>query len=264
MLLGIVSNYAQIGFKIVPKLIAPDFKKIVPNVFKFFANQVFSPNGAFGLLKSIAKVLIIGIVSYFIITSKLEMIRTLMFVDDLWFSFTFIGSLCFELIVKAVIVLLLLSIVDWFFVKWQYEEQLKMKKQEIKEEFKELYGDPFVKARLKQMYQEILSQKKQIKKVVEADLVVTNPTHYAVALKYDILMDASPRVVAKGKDHFAQKIKEVARENNIFMYENVMLARTLYAEVKINDLIPESMWEFVIVAYKLAREHTDKRARANV
>lgn len=228
-------------------------------MIKFFANQVFSPNGAFGLLKSIAKVLIIGIVSYMIVSGKLEEIKTLMFVDDLWYSFTFIAGLCFELIVKAIIVLLLLSIVDWFFVRWQYEEQLKMKKQEIKEEFKELYGDPFVKARLKQMYQEILSQKKQIKKVVDADVVVTNPTHYAVALKYDVLTDPSPRVIAKGKDHFAQKIKEVAKTNDIYMYENVMLARTLYAEVKVNEVIPETMWEFVIVAYKLAREHADKQ-----
>jgi len=260
MLLGIVSNYGQIGFKIVPKLIVPDFKKIIPNVVKFFANQVFSTNGAFGLFKSITKVLIIGIVSYIIISSKLEKIKTLMFVDDLLSSFTFIASLCFELIVKSIIVLLILSIVDWFFVKRQYEDQLKMSKKEIKQEFKELEGDPFIKARLRQMYQEIL----QLKKVATANVVVTNPTHYAVAIRYDTTKEYVPRVIAKGEDNFAKKIKEVAKRNNIYIYENKELARALYGSVKIGGLIPDELLTFVATALVLAFKYGDKKSKVAI
>jgi flagellar biosynthesis protein FlhB len=257
-IIAALSNYAQIGWKVVPKLIKPDPKKISPNVFKFFQKQVFSVSSLFNLVKSLAKVAIIGIVAYITIMGEIEELKNLMFVENLYYSFGLISKLCFDLIIKATLIMLALSIVDYIFVRHQYEEELKMKKEEIKQEYKELYGDPLVKSRLKQMYSAITSQRNQLKEVPNADVVITNPTHFAVALKYDSVVDEAPRVIAKGQDQFAQQIKAVAKENNIFTYENVMLARTLYKEVEVNDIIPKEMYSLVIVAYKLAYEHKQK------
>ena len=258
VIIGIVANYAQIGFKVTPKAIKPNFKKLIPDVFKFFKSQVFSVTSAFNLIKSLLKVAIICAISYALIIGKIEQIKNLMNIDDIFYCFSFIAKMGFDLIMQVLVVLLVIALADYIFVRWQYEEQLKMKKQEIKEEYKEMYGDPNVKNRLKQMYQTLLNQKKMLGEVPKADVVITNPTHYAVALKYDSIVDEAPRVIAKGEDEFAQKIKEVARQHNIFMYENIMLARTLYAEVEINDIIPRPMYSLVINAYKLALEHKEK------
>jgi flagellar biosynthetic protein FlhB len=257
-IIGIISNYAQIGWKIVPKLIKPDLKKISPNVFKFFKNQVFSVSSFFKLIQSLAKVGIIGIVTYITIMGQIEDLKNLMNIENLFYSVTYISGLCFDLIMKATLIMLALSIIDYIFVRWQYEEQLKMKKQEIKEEYKELYGDPNVKSRLRSMYQTLTSHRKQLGEVSKADVVITNPTHFAVALKYDAVSDEAPRVIAKGQDQFAQQIKEEAKKHGIFTYENVMLARALYKDVEVNDIVPRAMYSLVIVAYKMAYEHKNK------
>lgn len=249
---ALLSNYLQIGVKFSVKAIKPNFKKVNPNVFKFLANQVFSVSGFFNFLKSIVKIVIIGAVAFFTITGKLEEIRNILFVDNIFYSFLFIIKIIFSLVVKTILILLVFSIVDLLFVRWQFEEQLKMTKQEIKEEHKELYGDPKVKAKLKQMYQTIMSEKKMLDEVPKADVVITNPTHYAVALHYDKNVDEAPRVIAKGKDAFAQKIKETARQHRVYIHENVALARTLYNDVEINDIIPRAMFGLVINAYKFA------------
>lgn len=259
-IIGVLSNYMQIGFKITPKAIKPNFKKISPNIFKFFKNQVFSFTGFFNLFKSIVKVVIIGIVAYLTINGEMDKILGLINEESIFQSLIFILKLSFDVILKSTIILTIFAILDIFFVKWQYEEQLKMKKQEIKEEFKELYGDPNVKSRLKQMYQRILSEKKMLEEVPNADVVITNPTHYAVALRYKDNQDNAPKVIAKGKDQFAMKIKEIARENDIFMYENVPLARTLYNDVEVNSEIPKELYGMVIQALILAYKHKQKEA----
>ncbi|HPO49553.1 MAG TPA: EscU/YscU/HrcU family type III secretion system export apparatus switch protein, partial [Spirochaetota bacterium] len=261
VIVGIASNYGQIGFRFSPKAIKPNFQKLIPNVFKFFKNQVFSISSAFNLVKSIVKVAIIVAISYMLTMGKIQEIQNLMNNEDLFYALTFISKLCFDLILQVLIVLLVMAFVDYIFVRWQFEEQMKMKKQEVKEEYKELYGDPNVKGRLKQMYRDILSQKKMLNEVPKADMVITNPTHYAVALKYESSVDSAPRVIAKGEDKFAQMIKEVAKEYDIFMYENVPLARTLYNEVEVNDIIPSNLYSLVINAYRLLYE---KRQKAKV
>lgn len=257
-LIGIASNYGQIGFKFTPKAIKPNLQKLIPNVFKFFKEQVFSITSGFNLIKSLSKVIIIGFISFFLISGKLNEIKNLMNNDSLLYSFFFISKLAFDLILQVMLVLLVMAFVDYLFVRWQFEEQMKMKKQEVKEEYKELYGDPNVKGRLKKMYRDILSQKKMLNEVPKADMVITNPTHYAVALKYEKAIDNAPRVIAKGEDNFAQQIKEIAKEHNIFMYENVMLARTLYNEVEVNDVIPTNLYSLVINAYKLLFEKRER------
>jgi flagellar biosynthesis protein FlhB len=254
-----LSNYLQIGLKFTMKALKPDWKRISPNVMKYLKNQVFSVTGLFNLVKSLIKIIIIGVVSYQTIFDNLIEMNDTMFEENIMASFVFISKVSFDLVVKSVIILLIFSIVDILFVRWQFEESLKMKKEEIKQEVKELYGDPLVRSRLRQMYQTLLSQKKMLGEVPKADVVVTNPTHYAVALQFDKNIDEAPRVTAKGKDKFAQRIKEVARENDVFMYENVGLARSLYSEVEVNEVIPRVMYSLVINAYKLAMEYNEKK-----
>ena len=259
---AILSNYIQIGFKVTFKAIKPNFKKISPNIIKFIQNQILSPTGLFNFIKSLIKIIIIGGMAYLTIRGNLNELKDLLFVESIFYSFTFIAKMIFDIVFKTVIILLIFSIVDIIFVKWQYEESLKMKKEEIKEEYKELYGDPNIRRRLRQMYQTILSQRKMLEEVPKADVVITNPTHYAVVLHYDRYVDEAPRVTAKGKDKFAQKIKEIAKINNVFTYENVALARSLYSEVEVNDIIPRAMYGLVIHAYKLSMENKDKMKAA--
>ncbi|MCK4799000.1 MAG: EscU/YscU/HrcU family type III secretion system export apparatus switch protein [Spirochaetes bacterium] len=254
---AVFSNYLQIGLKMTIKSIKPDFKKVSPNVLKFLKKQVFSVTGFFNLLKSVTKIGIIGLVAYFTISGKIEELKNILFVESIFYSFIFVTKLAFSIVIKAAIILLVFSIADIIFVRWQYEESLKMKKQEVKEEFKELYGDPNVRMRLRQMYQALLSQKKMLAEVPKADVIITNPTHYAVALFYDRYIDDAPRVIAKGKDKFAQQIKEAAKSHDVFMYENVALARSLYDEVEVNELIPRAMYGLIINAYKLSMQHDE-------
>ncbi|MBQ2293781.1 MAG: flagellar type III secretion system protein FlhB [Spirochaetales bacterium] len=256
---ALVSNYGQIGgMKFYSKPLIPDFKRVNPNIFKFFQKQVFSPIGAFNLLKSIVKVVIIVAVAFFVIKSHIMEIMDL-FNMDISAGFIFMLKVCVKIVFFVMILMLIFSIADVFFVHKQHEEELKMKKEEVKQEFKDLEGDPQVKSKLKQMYQSLLSQQKILNDIVpQADVVITNPTHFAVALRYDRVVDDVPRVIAKGQDEFAQKIKKVAAEHGIYLYENVPLARKLYADVKINDYVPETMWSLVVTALKLAYEHKEK------
>lgn len=166
----------------------------------------------------------------------------------------FLSKISIDIIYKSVILLLIFAVIDYMFVRWQYNEQLKMKKEEVKQEYKEMEGDPQVKSKLKQMYRDLLSENKMLGEVPKSDVVITNPTHYAVALKYDKNTDFAPKVIAKGEDRFAQEIKKTARDNNVFIYENVYLARKLYAEVEVNDIIPNEFYSLVVTAYKLAYE----------
>lgn len=257
-IIAALSNYLQIGLKFTFKAIKPDFKKISPNVFKFIKNQVLSVTAFFNLIKSIVKVIIIAFICYSTIKGNIENIEAIIFIDSLLFSFIFFCKLAFSIILKTTIALLIFSIVDILFVRWHFEETLKMKKEEVKEEYKELYGDPNVKMRLRKMYQTLLSQKKMLDEVPKADVVITNPTHYAVALHYDKFTDDAPRVTAKGKDSFALKIKETAIKNDVYVYENPPLARALYTDVEVNDIIPRAMYGLVVNAYKLALEYKEK------
>ena len=146
------------------------------------------------------------------------------------------------------ILFLIISIPDYFVQRHEFRESMKMTKQEVKEEFKELEGDPEVKGRLQQAQRQLLMQNMP-KAVAESDVVITNPTHYAVALKYDREVADSPTVTAKGEDNLAFRIREIAKENNIPIVENRPVARGLYTETEVGDIIPESYYRLVAVIY---------------
>jgi len=154
---------------------------------------------------------------------------------------------------KLMLVLLgflaVLAVLDWVFQRQQHENELKMSKQEVKEEYKEIEGDPQIKARIRAQQYE-MARRRMLADVPQADVVITNPTHLAVALKYEPGA-AAPRVLAKGADNVAAKIREVARENRVPVIENKPVARALYAEVEVGNLVPERLFQAVaeILAY---------------
>jgi flagellar biosynthetic protein FlhB len=143
-----------------------------------------------------------------------------------------------------------MAVMDYAYQRWEYERSLKMSKQEIKEEYKHSEGDPIIKARIKRLQRE-MARKRMMASVPKADVVVTNPTHIAVALQYDQARMAAPVVVAKGAGFIAEKIKEIARENEVPVVENKPMARVLYKMVEINKVIPENLYRAVaeILAY---------------
>lgn len=148
------------------------------------------------------------------------------------------------LVAVVIIAFLIIAVLDLFLVRFQYFKSLRMSKQEIKDEYKQMEGDPQVKSRIRRLQMEA-ARRRMIQDVAGADVVITNPTHYAVAIRYDTSKEQAPRIVAKGVDFLALRIKKVAYENNVVVYENPPLARELYKVCDINDLIPREMFKAV-------------------
>ena len=199
------------------------------------------------LFKSIFKVLVIGFVSYLIISADFDDLMRLPDVSlQLAVKLVMISAL--KIVVWSSVFLLILAVPDYFFQKHEFIESLKMKKEEVKEELKETMGDPHVRAKMREMQREIVLRN-MISEVPKADVIVTNPTHYAVALKYDVQIMDAPVVIAKGVDSMALKIREIARQNSIEMIENRPLARELYNRMDIGDIIPEDLFKAVSFIY---------------
>ncbi|MBS0617790.1 MAG: EscU/YscU/HrcU family type III secretion system export apparatus switch protein [Spirochaetes bacterium] len=237
MLLGVVGNISQTGFLFSLEPLRPKFSNIAFSFNRMVERIFFSKQIYVNLAKTIIKIALIAFASYLIISDDfISILKTgRMGVGDALRS---LGYMSFKLALILVIILLVMSVPDYIFQRSQFIESLKMTKQEVKQEFKEQEGDPQIKARQRQRMQEALrSQMRQA--VATADLVITNPTHYAVAIK--IATDDGellPRVVAKGEDEIARIIREVAKQNEVPLYEDKPFARFLYDNVDLNELIP--------------------------
>ena len=238
-----MGNVIQVGLKITPKAIKPDFKKIKFDIAKWAKKSLFSMESFFNFSKSILKIIIIGTVAYLDVRKNGPQLANMSQIP-LGESFSFVAHIAFGLAVKAALILMSLSLPDYFFQRKQHMDSLKMTKHEIKEEHKQMEGDPLVKSRLKQRMQEILTSN-MIQNVPEADVVVTNPTHFAVAMEWNNDTMVAPTVTAKGQDHIAFRIRDIAKENDIPIIENKPLARGLYAAVEIGEMIPEEYWDIV-------------------
>jgi len=245
MLLGIVGNISQTGFlfslePLRPKLsnIAFSFNRMVERIF--FSKQIYV-----NLAKTIIKIALIAFASYLIISDDfLSILKTgRMGVGDALRS---LGYMSFKLALILVIILLVMSVPDYIFQRSQFIESLKMTKQEVKQEFKEQEGDPQIKARQRQRMQEALrSQMRQA--VATADLVITNPTHYAVAIKFEFDIEGTPpRLVAKGEDEIARIIREVATANDVPLFEDKPLARFVYDNVQLDQILPANLFELLV------------------
>lgn len=246
MVAGVASNILQNGgFFFSLKPITPQFSKVVPNFGKFFARALFSAEGLFNFAKSLVKVAVVCAIAYVSIKNEIPKLVT-MLESGFWQSVSFIASMAARLLLTAGFFFLAISIPDYIFQRRQFMESLKMSKQEVKEEYKQMEGDPLVKSRLRQRMRELLSQNMAVN-VPKADVVITNPTHFAIAIQWDRQTMRAPMVTAKGADQLAFRIKEIARENNVPMVENRPLARALYAEVEIGDMIPDEYYQALAI-----------------
>jgi len=245
MVAGVASNILQNGgFIFSMKPITPQFSKVVPNFGKFFS-RIFSAEGLFNLAKSLVKVAVVAAVAYVSIRNQIPKLVT-MLDAGLWSAVSFIASMTARLLLTASFLFLVISIPDYIFQRRQFMESLKMSKQEVKEEYKQMEGDPLVKSRLRQRMQELLSQNMAVN-VPKADVIITNPTHFAVAIQWDRATMRAPMVTAKGADQLAFRIREIAKENRVPLVENRPLARALYAEVDIGDMIPDEYYQALAI-----------------
>ncbi len=257
---GVTANVLQNGgFIFSLKPISFQFSKVAPNFGKFFS-RIFSSEGLFNLAKSLIKVAVIVLVAYINIKNELPKLVT-MLNTSLWSAVMFIASMASRLLLTAAIFFLAISIPDYIFQRRQFMESLKMSKQEIKEEYKQMEGDPLVKNRLRQRMRELLSQNMAVN-VPKADVIITNPTHFAVAMQWDRATMRAPMLTAKGADETALRIKAIARDSNVPIIENKPLARALYAEVEIGDMIPDEYYQAIAVI--LAKVYALDSRKSNI
>ena len=250
---GIAAGLAQFGFLFTTKAIAPDFKKINP--IKGIKN-LFSMKKLIEGIKITFKshvTLGVGFLFFFSFTQELPTVALFSLGDQLdWLKDKMI-IIAFAML----FIIFIFALIDIVIVRKQYFDGLKMSKQEIKDEMKNMEGDPLIKSKIRQKQME-MSKKRMMAEVPNADVVITNPTHYAVAIKYDELNSHAPIVVAKGMDQVAQQIKKIARESNVHIVQNPPLARSLYAEVDIDKAIPEALFsavaEVLAYVYKMNRK----------
>ena len=261
------------GFIFSTKPIEPQFSKITPRIGQYLKKTLFSFEGGFNVAKSFVKVGIVFFVSYIIIrTSVFEIVQvenpsdpsqrrvvilSLINSSNLLKSVGLIAWTAAKILAVSAVVFLAISIPDYLVQKKQFIESMKMTKQEVKQEYKEMEGDPEVKAHLQAAQRELL-QRNMPQQVAKSDVVITNPTHFAVALMYDGAVSDAPQVMAKGSDNLALRIRDIARENDVPIVENRPLARSLYAETEIGDIIPSSYFSVIATIYSQLEKFNKK------
>jgi len=240
LVFGVVAVVAQNGLMFVPKRIMPDFNKINPMKG---LERLFSMNNLVEFLKSLFKVSTVGIVVFVVLSGRLDDYVGLAALD-LPTILDYMRRQILHMMVIAMLLVTALAAADWAYQRWTFTQKMKMTKQEVKDEHKQTEGDPMIKGRLRNLRMQ-RARSRMMSAVPGADVVVTNPTHYAVALKYDMETMGAPRLVAKGADLIAKRIRELAEEHKIPLVENPPLARALFATVDIDEEIPPEHYKAV-------------------
>ncbi|MDT8716643.1 fused FliR family export protein/FlhB family type III secretion system protein [Clostridium sp. 19966] len=257
MLMGIVSSFAQTGFLFTGEPIKPSFSKINP---LSGLKRIFSPKTLVETLKQIVIITVVGYIGYGYVKDNYNDIMNMgnMSISEIPIQFS---KIVIGIFIKITIASIIIAVVDFIYQKYNYRKDLRMTKQEIKEEFKQSEGDPQIKGKIKQKQREI-SRRRMMAAVPDATVVITNPTHIAVALKYDDKESEAPILVAKGTDITALKIKEIAKENEVPIIENKPLARMIYEEVELDSQIPVNMYqavaEILAVVFKMKKKSNHK------
>lgn len=251
LIVGFFSSFLQVGPLFSTKVFQPDLNKFNP--IKGMAKFV-SKRSAVELIKSMAKIALIGFVAYKTVANEFETALILPMLD-LNQTLIFLAQVAFLVLGKTCGIIIMLAVIDFAFSRYEMEQKMKMTKQEIKEEFKETEGDPHLKARVRSMQQQ-MARKRMMAEVPKADVIVTNPTHLSVAISYQRSEMNAPKIIAKGADHIAFRIREIARENKVPIIENKPVARALYKQ-EVGDEIPEEM--FTAVAELLAYVYSLKK-----
>lgn len=240
LVFGLVANISQVGFMVVAKNLIPDLNKLNPGTG---IARLFSTRNLVDFLKSLFKICAIGFVIFLVIRSKVKDILGLSAVD----IFAMLEYLRRETVHLIFIVLLMVTVLaatDWLYQRWAFMQKMRMTKQEVKDEHKQSEGDPIIKGRLRQLRFQRARQR-MMAAVPKSDVVVTNPTHFAVALKYDMEAMSAPVLVAKGADLVAFRIRELAEENEVPIVENPPLARALFATVELDQEVPPEHYKAV-------------------
>jgi flagellar biosynthetic protein FlhB len=256
MAVGLMAQVFQVGFTLAG--LKFDGSRINPLTG---LKRILSTNGLVELLKSLFKIGVIGYVTYLTLRDELPnlvAVSKLPIGALLTYNFGLLGAV----LVRVVLAMALLALLDYLYQRWNFEQRIKMTKQEMREELKQTEGDPQLRARVRQVQRE-LSRARMMQNVPKADVVVTNPTHFAVALMYDREVMQSPRLVAKGADFVAERIKAVARENAVPLVENQTVARELYAHVEIGQEVPEQFFRAVAEILAFVYRLKGKTAQAS-
>jgi flagellar biosynthetic protein FlhB len=245
-LIAFISDYIQVKWHPTTKPLRPKLSKLNP---ASGIKKIFSINSVVELIKSIAKIALIGWISYSYIVKKISMLYS-MYSLSLMQGVKLAGDTVINLGIRISAVYMIIAAADFAYQKFKFAKDMRMTKQEVKDEYKQSEGDPQVKSKIRQKMQEA-SRRRMMQNLPQADVVITNPTHFAVAIKYDAQVSDAPIVIAKGEDYMAAKIKEVARDCGIEIVENKPLARMLYANVDIGQAIPPELYQAVaeVLAY---------------
>ena len=257
MILALAINFYQVGFMVSTEKI--EFKLDNLNPINGFG-RIFSKRSLVEMLKSLFKILVIGFFLYLYLKDEIPFMPY--FINyDLQYSLGEIADKIFTMAFQVIGVIMVLAAADYAYQRWQTTQDLMMTKQEVKDEYKQTEGDPLIKGKIKQKQRQ-MAMSRMMQEVPKADVIVTNPTHFAVALVYEKGMSA-PKVLAKGQDLVAQRIKEVAREHDIMIVENKPLARALFDTVEIGGFVPESLYKAVaeVLAYVYKLKHKNVNAR---
>lgn len=258
MIAGVVASLMQTGFLVTKDAIKPSFGKLNPiNGFK----NMFSKKALVDLVKNIIMVSIVAFLGYSYIKENFSSVLQLgnLYLPTLGIE---VKKLVLGIFGKIAILLVALAAIDYFIQFRLHNKELRMSKQEIKEEYKQMEGDPQLKSKIKQKQRE-MSQKRMMQSVGDATVVITNPTHLAIAIKYEDGKTEAPKVTAKGADNIAIKIKELARENEVPIIENKPLARLIYSEVEIDQEIPQDMYQAVAEILAMVYKLNQKKKRSN-
>jgi flagellar biosynthetic protein FlhB len=252
MVLVFATNWMQFGFVITPLKI--DLQKLDP--IKGFAN-IFGLKKVIEALKLTAKLAIIVLVMFILFLFTHKQFLSMMDLETSA-SIAAMIQMTFYFLAAILLIIIIFAIMDFYFTRHYYMKSLRMSKQDIKDEFKNMDGDPQVKGRIRRIQME-MSRKRMMADVPDADVVITNPTHYAIALKYDNEVDSAPKMIAKGIDFIAVKIKDIAKENDIPIIENPALARALYEQIEIDQQIPSEFYKALAEIFSYVYELKKKR-----
>lgn len=259
VLIGFFSSVFQFGWLLTAKPLTPDFSKLNP--IKGFG-RFFSKKSMIEVVKSLLKVILVGWIAYATVIDNFG--QALILTDtSIGTTIIFLGKTAALILAKICAILIFIAFLDFMFVKWEMEEKMKMTKQELKEEYKETEGDPHLKAQIRSIQQE-MARKRMMADVPQADVIITNPTHISVAIRYDSSEMDSPIIIAKGADFIAMKIREIARQHEIPLVENPPVARLLH-KLDIGDSVPEDLFkviaEILAHVYSLTPANGKKRIR---
>lgn len=246
LIAGFLANYLQIGFIFSFETLMPKFEKIDP--IKGF-QKFLSLRSLVELVKSLLKMAVVAVIVWYTLKDELGNLIPLMD-ESLWGILVYTGNVTFRIMITTCWVLIVLALLDYLYQRWEYEKGLRMSRQEVKDEFKQTEGNPVIKARIRRIQREA-ARKRMMANIPKADVVITNPTHLAVAIRYDADTMHAPTVVAKGAGFVADKIREIAAVHGVTVIENKPVAQLLYKTVDVDQAIPEDLYRAVaeILAY---------------